>query len=608
MKRAGILAALLFLLCGCGKPQPAAPPLIEDSPPAGVESAPLPGCNAVEAIRADVPEAFLLIPMEDGVVLVSQAETQLMLTGYAGASHYEVSRLMLPGEVTREEAAFQVWKDAISYYDVQAGQRVVLNKKLQPICRIDVPEDCRGAPLLSRNLQLLYYCTEEAVRVLDRSTGISRVLKQTGAWEGELVGLWLEDTVLQLRFQDPHWGPQMVFLSAGTGRNLSAQVGGMDFTASDSHFYASFSRGVDINLVYGTPGGETKQLFPESRGDFIFLPSSHQAVSLIASGDTSTVTLYNLTTGVQQDRLRLPAGYQPQLFTATEDGTVWFLSRTDAGSFLCRWQPEPPPQEGICCTALYYSDQQPDAQGLEVCREEAVRIGESARLSIRIGADAAAIQPWNYHLTQEGQTHLITRELDLLEHVLSQFPAGFLTQLGSCCEQLHICLVRSITGTAESGDTGSFDSILFWEENQAYIAIAIGSGSEGALYNKLWHMMEILIYSRSNALDNWNVMNPGDFRYDYDYAANRTRQDHQFLQKRTRSFVDMFAMSYPKEDRARVFEYAMLPGQENLFQSPILQQKLRVICVGIREGFSLEAYPQALPWEQYLQKPLVPEP
>ena len=46
-------------------------------------------------------------------------------------------------------------------------------------------------------------------------------------------------------------------------------------------------------------------------------------------------------------------------------------------------------------------------------------------------------------------------------------------------------------------------------------------------------------------------------------------------------------MSFEKEDRARIMEYAMTPGHEDLFQSPYMQAKLRQLCLGIREAFGM---------------------
>ena len=60
-------------------------------------------------------------------------------------------------------------------------------------------------------------------------------------------------------------------------------------------------------------------------------------------------------------------------------------------------------------------------------------------------------------------------------------------------------------------------------------------------------------------------------------------------------------MSFPKEDRARILEYAMMPGNESYFSSEQMQAKLQTICTALREVFDLDPE-QHYAWEQYLAK------
>ena len=63
-------------------------------------------------------------------------------------------------------------------------------------------------------------------------------------------------------------------------------------------------------------------------------------------------------------------------------------------------------------------------------------------------------------------------------------------------------------------------------------------------------------------------------------------------------------MSFPKEDRARIMEYAMLSGNQELFRGQIMQEKLKTLCQGIREAYGLKKSSETFLWEQYLRKPL----
>lgn len=62
-------------------------------------------------------------------------------------------------------------------------------------------------------------------------------------------------------------------------------------------------------------------------------------------------------------------------------------------------------------------------------------------------------------------------------------------------------------------------------------------------------------------------------------------------------------MTYPKEDRATILEYAMLPDTAGYFTSETMQQKLGTVCEAIREAFGWEDDESIFLWEQYLAEP-----
>ena len=126
------------------------------------------------------------------------------------------------------------------------------------------------------------------------------------------------------------------------------------------------------------------------------------------------------------------------------------------------------------------------------------------------------------------------------------------------------------------------------------------------LYHELFHIIDTRVLSTCNAYDDWKKLNPKGFSYDIQYASGRSAEGQAFLNPEKRYFVDLYSMCYPKEDRARIMEYAMLDGQEDLFRSAPMQAKLRKLCQGIRKAFYLEAEPVAYRWEQYLDAPLAP--
>ena len=65
-------------------------------------------------------------------------------------------------------------------------------------------------------------------------------------------------------------------------------------------------------------------------------------------------------------------------------------------------------------------------------------------------------------------------------------------------------------------------------------------------------------------------------------------------------------MTYRKEDRARIMEYAMADGYEASFRSETMQKKLRMRWLGIRQALGLETFEKPLRGEKYLETPLYP--
>ena len=82
------------------------------------------------------------------------------------------------------------------------------------------------------------------------------------------------------------------------------------------------------------------------------------------------------------------------------------------------------------------------------------------------------------------------------------------------------------------------------------------------------------------------------------------RQDDKYLTGEKRAFVDSFAMSYPMEDRARIFEYALRDDSAEVFESATMQSKLETLSKAIRYSFGWKKSEETYLWEQHLQNSL----
>ena len=137
------------------------------------------------------------------------------------------------------------------------------------------------------------------------------------------------------------------------------------------------------------------------------------------------------------------------------------------------------------------------------------------------------------------------------------------------------------------------------------MVLPLTDGFEKAFYHEIFHVLETRVLSRSIAYYRWDELNPKGFRYDNDYIANQSRDGSAYISDdTTRAFIDVYSMSFAKEDRARVFEYACMEGNGDYFRSATMQKKLRTLCQGIREAYELETSTEIFLWEQYLESPL----
>ena len=175
-----------------------------------------------------------------------------------------------------------------------------------------------------------------------------------------------------------------------------------------------------------------------------------------------------------------------------------------------------------------------------------------------------------------------------IENILKELPEGFLTTSGN----VRISLVNTIAQ--------SKTPVVYWQGSTCCVIVPADMAIEGFLWG-MGNAIDARLLGNSRKLDNWSNHNPRGFEYTYDYAANLARENaDEYLNY----FVDRTAMSFPTEDRCRVFMAAMLDNNSELFHKEALQDKLISLCKAIREACDLEDSTTIFPWEQYLQEPI----
>lgn len=595
-----LLFTVLFL-CGCAAHNPPPETTAATDIPAilPTEASPDYPQTANDGItqRWMMPEDVTgFLPMEENLILFSGAEaTTLRLLNTQTMAETACYETAFP--LMAENFTLRLWDGGISYFDPAALETVVLDPQFQELSRIPAPEDLLGMPLLSSDGQTLYYCTSDAIRALDLGSGISRVLKEASYPVQGLSGLLLGDTVLQISITEASGQWRTLFLSTKTGQLLQSHDGNINPVTFGTTYMASTQEGSLQSVLYGRTDGPAMVLHPRDWGHLFFLKDRFQMVSVVPEMGYATLDLYNLETARRTASLKLPEESTPRSVTQTSDGRIWILTSQE----LILWDWSASPVED---STLYgnpcFSRQAPDYDGLAACSLYAQEIGEKYGVEIRIYQDAISQKPWDYDLESEYQVPVLRRELELLDQRLGSFPEGFLSKLAERFTALRICLVRSAVGSPASGSLAAVNGIQFLDGSDAYIVLSTDHDTQYALYHELCHLIDTVVLTESTAYDRWDTLNPVGFQYDNDYLSNRTRDAGSWLEEGKGYFVDTYAMSFAKEDRARIWEYAMTEGHELLFSSPYLQAKLRLLCTGIREAFDLKDETGPFAWEQYL--------
>ena len=617
------MSLVLFLLWGCeAPPEPESLPATEPegtvvatdpTVPSGLydpenelESA-TSGALQVFPLPFDNPRDIRFLG-DDLLVFSGQGTTEL--TVLSGAERYISAHIALPCRISPDDPSVAVRAQSITFYDSTSHALVTLDEDLTETSRIPLAEKVQGTVALSPDCGCLYYCTENGVRILEPETGEDRLLVNMDFIQQELVGIHCGGSVLECSIADSEGIFRTRFLRAEDGKLLHETEPNLTLLTDDDFFFAVRDHGFISELITGSDVYGPSLLFAEQDQPMTLPVFGTHGTLLISTNENSTqLDFYNLDSGFHRYQLNIPSLLEPRCAVAGFSRELWLLCFDPAtqSNRLCRWTPrEPLDEPSTHLLPLSFQDYE-EHPALEQYRQQASAISEEYGVHVLIRSDAAAASPWDYCFVPEQRSAFIAWQLKELDRVLSCYPEGFLKKLASNTPsgQINICLVREIQGIPGTGALDSATGIQYWDDDtNAYIAVISDRNMAQNICHELFHLIENRVFSDSCLYDDWSQMNPEDFTYDFDYLRNLTRDTMEWIHGENRAFVDLYSMSYPKEDRARIMEYAMLPEQHALFSCPILQKKLRTICLGIREAFDLERHTEPLLWEQYLEEPI----
>ncbi|MBQ8768743.1 MAG: hypothetical protein IJZ15_03725 [Oscillospiraceae bacterium] len=601
MKRWLGVLAIALLLCGCSN---AAPQSNEDS-----ETLPLPQLpefitpalydpqNPIESLTEGAVKAYLpengectyIAPVGKNIALFAGDHITLL----RGERLTEVATAQIPDLPEPDSGMLQIGEDGIAYYDAQGSRIIFLNQFFREVGTFSLPEEIAGSVYIAPDWKMLYYCSGAGVHALDLDTGVSRLLKaQDADWLG-IRGGFLNGNVLRCAIAQDDGTESTILLSAETGTVLAEGDYLAGLRGNGDCFYLQ----VEDDHVFGVLDEQTRNLQPAGTGELYPLPDGRGAVQLTALEAGSRLDYYDMDTGSRTASQELPGITKlDDVFWAND--MVWFTS----GETLYRWETAMSPVEDARTYFVpHFHDADPDEDGMAAIGQQLEKLEERFGVEFLYWDEVAGIAPWDYSFTAECLTEPYAANLYQLERVMTKFPEGFFRKVAQRTNsgKLNIALVRGIYGGVETEKYTPAPGMQFFANGDAYIALTLGEDLEGWFYHELGHLIDNRVLSTVNAYSQWSRLNPWDFKYDNDYIKNQDRTNTKYLEGERRHFVDFYSMSFAVEDRSRIFEYACMPGNEEVFASKYMQKKLKTVCDGIRQAFDLKD--DGYIWEQYLQ-------
>ncbi len=501
-----------------------------------------------------------------------------------------------------------------------------------------------------------YYESEGDLYRRDLSTGEEtcipleygfRIASMNGfCGDGEELLCWVRTTMYS------YYDESLALVDAASGDVLLLDPDLCDVVCTEDAFYSMnwISDTEDRLLVYGALEGEeplyscTISSPEDSYLEVTLLPGSEYAFNLIytwtedgVEAETVSSFLYRMGEGgdVQVADLN-EAGLSNTPYSYVylpEQDLIAVAIYADSGAHMVILDPEQMPfspageaqevdaQARIDSETLsaYQAELTPVAlpDNMAEAQAKAEELEETYQVHVLLGAQCAgACDASEFDVTTTDQVGFadecasVLAALEQLEAALALYPSDFFAQFQTANGEDGVYFL--LTGPIGSDRNMSVAGFEYGVESREFICLDITEPNYVLTQNfchELWHATE-------NKIDDtdflgfydgsWDACNPEGFEYyysydylDYAYAAD-ARAYAYFGGGSEVYFVDSYSQSYDKEDRARIMEYIMTDDDvaQALMEYPAIQQKLQIMCDGIRAAFDTEDWTD-VHWERF---------
>lgn len=580
MKRWMSLILLLLLLSGCGNPDTSdtqtTAPTTQPEPelPLAAYDLPLKGCTD-------------LIPMGEDLLLLGQ-DGMVRLSG-------QTYRVLAESDVAvGAEDILYADANTVICYDETDRWLHYMDGSLRQVRYIQLESEVLGSVHLTEDQSTLYYCTPMGIREMNLETGVVRtVCHREENWLG-VTQNFCNSTVLQCPIEE-NGQIRTLYFSATTGEFLR-ETENVTFLATYGELYFSrLQQGETAQYVYGWGDNQPRFFHGGQEGEIYPLLNGTVAVTVQYANSGASLSYFELKTG---KRVSVIGGTGVNRI----DAMTWMNEKvyfTDGKRLYC-WDPSKTAvEDDTNYMSFRYTREDPDEVGMQRLVNAAEMLGSYYGVNILLWEDVYGAEPAGYEFESEYIPQQYEAAMAALKTALGQFPERFFRTAvdWTNSKKLNIVLVRQIKTDAEDSHPDA-DGMQYLLDGDTYIVLELQEDVERSVYHWMGHIIDIQVLSNSQKLYEWHTVNPKGFAYENDYTYVADKDSSKFLSGNRKYFIDAFSTSFPVEDRATIFEYAITPGNEAYFESKYMQVKLRRICDGIREAFGLKG--ETYLWEQYL--------
>jgi len=349
--------------------------------------------------------------------------------------------------------------------------------------------------------------------------------------------------------------------------------------------------------------GRPNTFTPAAKNSMVDLLPDGRLLSITYGREGADLQLYD-TDGSFRSACRLPAGtgllYDPQW--SETDGGYWFTIVEPTGrDILLFWDLSVPTAgQDLTLSSAYRETQQGSAVS-QALYDRAAKLSEKG-LTVKI-AELAQTEFTDYTAAPEMDEAYITAALDTVEQVTAAYPDGFFAQLRhGTVREIVLHLTGSIRKREASSGFTSFAGFTETLEGTSLMTVDITTPGSFAqtLHHEIFHLIDNRLAFdaglRPEAFyseEGWSTLNPEGFAYANSYHD----LSGEFYSAPVEAwFTKLYSRTYAREDRATVFEYAVV-GTDWIFGTPQRVRKLEYLCRAIRDCFDTAGWPAATTWE-----------